>query len=332
MLLRIALMLFIPLGVALVTFLFMYAAFLRPAEPGATRTVLIEVAPGSRFSDISAQLKDKALIRYAWTLNLLAQFRKADTQVKAGEYEISPGMSSRQILDRLVSGDILKRLVTVRPGMSIWEVGTELQNKGVLSADEFNASLSDPALLARAGISAPSFEGYLYPETYQLSRPITVWQVLLRMIEEGERNWPPEFTSRADEMRLSRHEVLTLASIIEKEAGNQEEMPIISSVFHNRYSRGMPLQADPTVIYGIKDFDGNLKKEHLTDPHAYNTYVHVGLPPGPICNPGMNSIKAALFPADTTFLYFVADGTGKHVFSTTYQEHQENVNRYQRGK
>jgi len=328
LLVRILLILSIPALIAVGTYLFIRQAFLAPLDPSATKEAIAEIAPGKPFSDISRNLAEQGVIRYAWSLDLLAKTSKADTKVKAGEYIVTAAMSPRVILDKLMSGDVIKRLVTVIPGMSIKELPAAVEAQGLMKADAFAASLKDTGLLVRAGIASQSFEGYLWPDTYQFSRPIVGWDIIFRMIEEGEKKWLPEFTARSEELRLSRHEVLTLASIIEKEAGNQEEMPVISSVFHNRLKQGMKLQADPTVIYGLENYNGDLKDEDMKNPHAYNTYVNLGLPPGPICNPGEGAIRAALYPSEMPYLFFVADGTGKHVFSTTYAEHQEAVKRY----
>ncbi len=329
--LRLILILGTPLLIAAVTYLFLHHAFLTPLAPGRANPVTVEVAPGDSFASISRKLKDQHVIRYAWTLELLARFKKADTKIKAGEYEVSAALTPREILAKLMSGEILKRLVTVKEGTSIWELGKIIEEKGLLSTEEFNAALRDPNLLARAGISASSFEGYLFPETYQFSRPITAAEVLWRMMEEGDKHWNPDFTAKADELRMSRHEILTLASIVEKESGSVDEQPLIASVFHNRLAKGMKLQSDPTVIYGIPNFNGNLTKDDLQSPHPYNTYVNYGLPPGPIANPGESAVRAALFPATTPYLFFVADGAGKHIFSTTLQEHNEAVALYQKG-
>jgi UPF0755 protein len=328
LLLRIILILSIPALIAVGTYLFFRQAFLAPFDPSATKEVIIEIAPGKPFSEVSKALVEQQAIRYAWSLDILAKTSKADTKVKAGEYIVTAAMSPRMILDKLMSGDVIKRVVTVSPGMSIKELPAIVEAQGLMKADQFAAALKDPGLLIRAGIASQSFEGYLWPDTYQFSRPIVAWDIIFRMLEEGEKKWLPEFTARSEELRLSRHEVLTLASIIEKEAGNQEEMPVISSVFHNRLKQGMKLQADPTVIYGLENFNGDLRDEDMKNPHAYNTYVNLGLPPGPICAPGEGAIRAALYPSEMPYLFFVADGTGKHVFSTTYAEHQEAVKRY----
>lgn len=330
LLIRIVVILAVPVLIAISTYLYLQRAFFSPYDPRAIEKVAVEVAPGRSFSDVSREMADKRVIRHAWSLDLLAQFLKADTKIKAGEYEVSAALSPREILDKLMSGEVIKRIVMVTPGLSIKDLPTIVEQQGLMKADEFASALRDPGLLARAGISSLSFEGYLWPESYQFSRPLTAWDVIYRMMLEGEKHWPADFSARADELRMSRHEMLTLASIIEKETGSPEEMPVISSVFHNRLKQGMRLQADPTVIYGLENFNGDLTDEDMKNPHPYNTYVNFGLPQGPICNPGEGALRAALYPAETTYLYFVADGTGKHVFSTTYQEHKDAVERFQK--
>lgn len=329
---RILIILTIPACIALGTYLYMHSAFLAPAKPGSKETVTVEISPGETFKQIATALKEKKLIRYSWSLTLLARFKKTDTKINAGEYELSPSMSPKEILAKLSTGDIVKRQITVKEGSTLVDIAQLVEKAGLATADEFLKGAKDPGLLAKAGISSSSFEGYLFPETYQLSRPITVEEILWRMMLEGEKRWKSEFTLRADELRLSRHEILTLASIIEKESGNAEEQPIVSSVFHNRLNQGMKLQSDPTVIYGLPNFNGNITKDDLQNPHSYNTYVQFGLPPGPICNPGETAIRAALFPAESPYLFFVGDGNGKHVFSSTLQEHNDAVNKYQRGR
>lgn len=330
-LIRLTFIVAIPAFVALVTFLLLRQSLLRPLRPNSTEKITVEIAPGKTFNQICNELHDKGVLRHPWSLELLARFKKADTRINAGEYELSPAMGPREILAKLMSGEVVKRSITIKEGQSVWEIGKAIEAAGIISAAEFNGAVADPNLLTNAGVSASSFEGYLFPETYFFSRPITVREIIWKMLEEGEQHWKREFSDQADKLRMSRHEILTLASIIEKESGNVEEQPLISAVFHNRLNQGMKLQSDPTVIYGIKNFDGNLTKEHLLDANnMYNTYLHFGLPPGPICNPGDTAIKAALFPAEATYLFFVADGKGKHVFSTTLEEHNAAVNRYQK--
>lgn len=329
---RLAVIIIIPVFVAVITYMVMRDAFLEPANVADSNTVLVELGPDHTFRSICKLLQEKGLVRHWWSLELLARMRKSDRSINAGEYELSPNMDPRAILKKLASGEVFKRRVVLKEGTSVWELGKIVEAAGLVSQQDFDAALTDPKLLASAGIAGGSFEGYLFPETYYFSRPITPRDVIWRMIEEGEKRWPADYSNRSDELQLSRHEILTLASIIEKESGNVEEQPLISSVFHNRLSQGMKLQSDPTVIYGIPNFNGNLTKDDLQTPTPYNTYMNFGLPPGPIGNPGESAIKAALYPRDSTYLFFVADGTGKHVFSTTLQEHNEAVNLYQRGR
>jgi len=219
-------------------------------------------------------------------------------------------------------------MVTLKEGQTMLDLAVALEEAGVIKKEAFVPSLTDPDLLAKAGLNVSSFEGYLFPETYLFSRPIDAAHIIWRMLEEGEKRWTTEFANRADELRMSRHEILILASIVEKESGLADEQPRIASVFHNRLSQGMKLQADPTVIYGIPNFNGNITKENLQNAdNSYNTYMHFGLPPGPICNPSETAIHATLFPETTNYLFFVSDGNGRHLFSTTLQEHNENVAR-----
>jgi UPF0755 protein len=329
---RLLIILLAPLIVAILTYQFMRASFLTPVDPENKEIVLVEVEPDKSFREISKLLQAKGVVRHWWSIEILARLNKSDGSINAGEYEVSPSMEPRAVLAKLASGEVYKRKVVVREGTSIWDIGALVEEAGLMPRHEFDNAIADPKLLAEAGISAPSFEGYLFPETYQFSRPINARAIIWRMLEEGEQHWPSEYSMRADELQLSRHEVLTLASIIEKETSSVDEQPLISSVFHNRLSQGMKLQSDPTVIYGIPNFNGNLTKQDLQTPTPYNTYMNFGLPPGPIGNPGEAAIRAALYPRESTYLFFVADGTGKHVFSTTLQEHNEAVNLYQRGR
>lgn len=329
---RIAIILIVPILIAFLTYRFMRGAFLAPLDPDNKEIILVEVEPDKNFRDICRQLEEKGVINHWWSVEILARLKKSDNSIAAGEYEVSPSMAPREVLAKLSSGEVFKRKVVVKEGMSIWEIGILIDQAGLMSQQEFDNAIADPRLLAEAGISAPSFEGYIYPETYSFSRPINARAVIWGMLEEGEKHWPAEYSARADELQLSRHEILTLASIIEKESSNVDEQPLISSVFHNRLSQGMKLQSEPTVVYGIPNFKGTLSQEDFQTPTPYNTFMNFGLPPGPIGNPGDAAIRAALFPRDSTYLFFVSDGAGKHVFSTTLQEHKEALNLYQRAK
>jgi UPF0755 protein len=331
---RIAVIILVPLLVGVVTLFVLKTKFLDAKDYYNTEMVLIEVAPATSMKDVCSMLETRGLIKSAWSLCMLAKMKELDSKIKAGEYQISQSMTPQVILNKLVTGDIFKRVVTVREGTSVRDIGKLLEDAGVISKADFDAAVVNRELLQIAGIEAPSFEGYLFPETYYFSRPITAKDIIFTMLEQGEneKHWPKHFTDQTEKLGMTRHEVLTLASIVEKESGNVNEQPTISAVFHNRLKVGMKLQSDPTVIYGVTNFDGNLTRDHLQTPTPYNTYTNYGLPPGPICNPGETAIKAALYPDNVPHLYFVADGRGGHVFSKTLEEHNEAVNRYQRSQ
>jgi UPF0755 protein len=322
----------LPATAAFGSYVLMKQLFLEPLDPSAKTITLIEVASGQGMKEVSKVLEEKGLIRHWWSLDIVARLKGSDKKIHAGEYEMTAAMSPNDMIKKMVSGEVVKRKVTVKEGATIWEIGPLLEQAGIIDQVEFNKAVVDEDLLKRAGINARSFEGYLFPDTYLFSRPITAQRILWTMLEQGEDKWLPEYTQRADELQRSRHEILTLASIIEKESGNFDEQPIISSVFYNRLKEGMRLQSDPTVIYGIAGFDGNLTRAHLETPGPYNTYVNFGLPPGPICNPGESAIRAALQPEQSDYLYFVGDNQGRHIFSTNLKDHNDAVNKYQRGK
>jgi len=320
------------LCVAGVTYLVLHFTFSLPAKPGDQSTSLFVIAEQEGFRSVSKRLEQQGFIRYSWVINLIAKLKRKDTQVMAGEYEISPGMTQEEILERFVSGKMLLRKITVREGASIWEIGKLLQDAGIVTKASFEASLTDPKLLEEAKITGPSFEGYLFPETYQFPKDTPIKKIIWTMLSEFNKKWAPEFDARAQFLGMNKSQLLTLASIIEKESGNSEDQPIIASVFHNRLKKEMKLQSDPTVIYGIPNFNGNITKNDLLAPTPFNTYVIAGLPPGPIANPGITAIKATLFPAETQYLFFVADNRGGHVFSEKLEDHNRAVSEFQKGK
>jgi UPF0755 protein len=203
-----------------------------------------------------------------------------------------------------------------------------LEQKGYFKSAVFLAKCRDSALLARLGLVGQSVEGYLYPATYNLLRSGDEEQLISQMVGQFEKRYVELSTAEGSVAGLSRGEVVTLASVIEKEAISPEEKPLISSVFHNRLRIGMPLQSDPTAVYGVRAFSGKITKADIQRPSPYNTYLNRGLPPGPIGNPGSESLKAALSPARTNYLYFVARQDGTHQFSRTLDEHNRAVNRY----
>jgi UPF0755 protein len=295
-----------------------------PSEPR-----IVEIKPGSSFARISKQLEHAGVVSDAQYFTLLAKWRKATAQIHAGEYLFDVSAKPGDVLDRLIVGDIRKFQVTIPEGFNLKEIAARLAKTEVGTAEEFLTLCYEQPFIESLGIEASSLEGYLFPETYTYTSSTTVRQLLRTMVKQLQDHLSPEVLAKAKTLKMNRHQLITLASIIQKEAGNMMEMPLIAAVFHNRLKRRIPLQADPTVIYGIADFDGNLTRKHLQTPTPYNTYRKRGLPPGPIASPGLLALHAAANPAESKDLYFVARGDGTHEFNATLKEHNRAVRRYQ---
>ncbi|MBS0014299.1 MAG: endolytic transglycosylase MltG [Desulfobacterales bacterium] len=300
-----------------------------PVNPSLDRPVELVIKPGQSFKDVTAMLREKGLIKHPSKFRILAIYQKATTRIKAGEYRIPGGMSPNQIIQQLGEGRVHLHRVTLPEGLTIHETAQRVADAGLCEKSEFTRAATDPELAGQMGLSAKTTEGYLFPETYYFEKPVSAATIVRTMVSRFHSVFSDQWKQRADKLGFSVHEIVTLASIIEKETGAPEERKTVSSVFHNRLERGMRLDSDPTVIYGIEDFDGNLTRKHLRTPTAYNTYTRRGLPPGPIANPGQASLHAALYPAETPYLYFVADSENSHYFSTTLKEHNRAVRKYQ---
>ncbi len=293
----------------------------------------VEISPGMTLKQTSDILAEKHLIRSASTFRILAHLRDKHTQIQAGEYEISPAMVPGEILTKITSGKTVLHPVTIPEGFRITEIAAHLADRGLVDSDKFIEQTQNPRWLKEMDIPGDSLEGYLFPETYHFSKYTTEEQIIQKMLDTFRSEGAPEaFRQRARELKLSYHEIVTLASLIEKETGVDEERKIISSVFHNRLKKNMKLQTDPTVIYAIRNFDGNIRKKDLSIDSPYNTYRYFGLPPGPIASPGRQSIEAALYPNETEFLYFVSKKDGRHKFSSNLADHNAAVAKYQLGR
>lgn len=302
--------------------------FLRtPIAPPAS--VQVTVATATSIGQTATRLAAAGVIADAEQFRLLARLRGADSGIRSGVYEFNLPATPERILARLQAGDVIRRRLTIPEGFTFREIAQRIETAGFGSAAEVLALLRDPDLLGRLDFSAPSLEGFLFPDTYFFAVETRPRQVLQVMLKEFRRRLTPELIEAGRRQGLSPLQLVTLASIVQKEAGRNDEMPLIASVYHNRLKRRMPLQADPTVIYGIPDFDGNLTRRHLQTWSPYNTYRIAGLPPGPIASPGAAALHAAAFPATSRYLYFVARGDGSHAFSATLSEHNDNVRRYQ---
>ncbi|MBW1840936.1 MAG: endolytic transglycosylase MltG [Deltaproteobacteria bacterium] len=295
-------------------------------EPGEQ---VVTITPGQRFKAFAVMLHEAGIIAHPIKFELFARIKGLDKQIKAGEYILSSAMSPEKILDIMVGGKVRLYRLTIPEGYNLRQVSRTVAESGFGTETDFFKTAVDPTLAGKQGIDADTFEGYLFPDTYYFPKDATPETIISTMTRRFRAVFRPEWEDQARAIGFSIHQVVTLASIIEKETGTPSERPIISSVFHNRLKRKMRLASDPTVIYGIKDFDGNITRKHLKTPTPYNTYTIKGLPPGPIANTGEASLKAALYPDDTRFLYFVSKKDRTHQFSTNIKDHNRAVRKYQ---
>ncbi len=305
---------------------------LAPVDEGgaAARIVSFEIEPGDSLGHVANELEEDGLIRNARVMRWFAKAEKLSSQIKVGEYELSAGQSTPEILETLARGRVRTHAVVIPEGQRAVEIADRLAEAGLVDRDAFLAVVFDPDIPEEFGVEGPSLEGYLFPDTYRFARGLPAKRVAKAMVDEFLSVYE-SLDHDESEGGLSMREHVTLASIVEKETGAAEERPLIAAVFLNRLKRGMRLETDPTVIYGIEDFDGNLRRVHLQDEeNPYNTYRIRGLPPGPIANPGREALRAVLEPADSPYLYFVSRNDGTHVFSKTYVEHDAAVDRFQR--
>jgi UPF0755 protein len=292
---------------------------------------LLTIAPGESFRSVTRSLLALGLIRSPLRFRIYARTTGLDRSLKAGEYDFHEPASPKAILERLVEGRIKLYRITVPEGLTMAQVADLVGDSGLVSREDFLAAAAGAEAPGRFGIEARTLEGYLFPDTYSFPRGATAEAIVDAMVRRFQAVMTDERLALASAIGMTTHEVVTLASIIEKETGAPSERPLISSVFHNRLRRGMRLETDPTVIYGIEDFDGNLTRKHLKTPTPYNTYLIEGLPPGPIANPGEAAIDAALHPAETDYLFFVSRQDGTHQFSKNLKDHQSAVRKYQLG-
>ena len=295
-----------------------------------TQPITVSIPPGTTLRQISTKLEDRNLIRSASAFRLLASIRKKQANIQVGEYELNQSMLPMDILMAITSGKTVLHPVTIPEGYRITEIAELLAEKILVSEDEFIKESRNKKLINSLNITSDSLEGYLFPETYHFNKHTSEQKIIYTMLDTfKQRVINQNMLDQIQKSTLSLHEVVTLASLIEKETGMNEERKHISSVFHNRLHRNMRLQTDPTVIYAIEEFDGNIRKKDLNIDSPYNTYRYKGLPPGPIANPGLESIIAALNPIKTNHLYFVSRKDGSHHFSSSLKEHNRAVQQYQ---
>ncbi|MDY6987016.1 MAG: endolytic transglycosylase MltG [Thermodesulfobacteriota bacterium] len=299
-------------------------------EQSSGATVAVWIRPGESFAETVVRLQEVGIVRHPKKFRWLAYLKGDERRIRAGEYLLRSSMAPMAILDTLVRGKAFLHKVVVPEGSTISRIGQILETAGLVSQETFSEKASDPSLTRALGVEGDTFEGYLFPETYRFAKGVCAEKIIRKMVSHFHSIFTSVWAERAREMGLSAHEVVTLASIVEKETAKPEERPLIAAVFLNRLRRGMGLESDPTVIYGITGFDGNLTRKDLQTVTPYNTYRIVGLPAGPISNPGRASMEAVLYPSEQPYLYFVSKNDGSHHFSSTLAEHNTMVDRYQR--
>ncbi|MBK24353.1 MAG: aminodeoxychorismate lyase [Halobacteriovorax sp.] len=293
---------------------------------------IFEVKAGESFAKINGRLyrsefipSAKLFYRYCKTQGLMTKF-------KTGRYEIKPGDTMLDVIETLTVGKSITTSVTIPEGKNLFEVAEILESKGICSKSEFINAAKNPALTKKLNIPADRFEGYLYPDTYGLTEGMPAEEVIKALVSNFNRQIKSIDFSNAPN-GLNKHQIIILASIVEKETGAREERPIIAGVYHNRLERKMRLYSDPTTIYGIwESWNGNLRKKHLQEKTEYNTYRMGGLPKGPIANPGLEAIKATLSPSKHNYTYFVSKNDGTHVFTESYKEHLKAVDYWQKNR
>lgn len=289
--------------------------------------VTLDIPEGTSVRGALRLLIDHGLVDDSLFLRFVGHVGKLPTGIKAGEYEFSPDQTPVEMLTMLSQGRVKTYAITIPEGLTLAEVGALFEPVLPGVSKELIRLAADPEFLKALGVKG--LEGFLFPETYKVPKHFPAPRLAKLMVQTYHEFFDRELKAKADELGVSAYDVVTIASIIEKEAGGFEEFPLVSSVIHNRLKKGMPLQMDPTVIYGLTDFSGHLTRHDLMTDHPWNTYTRQGLPKTPICNPGLKALRAAVEPAETPYFYFVSMNNGHHVFSQTLAQHNAAVQKYQ---
>ena len=292
----------------------------------------VEIPRGATATDIRRRLVDAGVVQDDITMRAALAWSRQAGKLKAGEYRFDRPLSPLEVIDRLVAGEVYTRRVTFREGLTIAEMADVFQMQALGAAADFVAAAKDASLIADLDQAAPDLEGYLFPETYTVSRSTTATELVAAMVSRFRDNFPEASRQRGADEGFSVRQIVTLASLVEKETARGEERPMVSAVYRNRLKIGMGMQADPTVIYALQlagRYNGNIRRVDLEFDSPYNTYKYRGLPPGPIAAPGKAALDAAIAPAAVSYLYFVSRNDGSHVFADTLAEHNRNVHEFQ---
>jgi UPF0755 protein len=291
----------------------------------------VQIPTGAGAAAIRQRLVDAGVVRDALSLRLALRWTGTSRDLQAGEYRFERPMTPVEVVDKIARGDVYGQRITFREGLTVREMAAIYEMHGLGRARDFIAASRNTALIKDLDPAASDLEGYLFPDTYTVGRTADAGRLIEMMVGGFKSAFPSGFQATGDPP-LSARQIVTLASLVEKETGKPEERPLVAAVYRNRLRMGMPMQADPTVVYALMKtgkYDGNIRKEDLSMNSPYNTYRFPGLPPGPIASPGQASLEAALHPADVDYLFFVSRNDGSHAFATTLAEHNRNVQEFQ---
>ena len=305
-----------------------YSRLIEPYRGYQDTEIFVDIPAGSGPNVIGDRLVSSGIVRDALTFRAALLVSGRARSLKAGEYRFEAPMHALDVIDKIARGDVYKRLLTFREGLTITEMAQVFEEKGFGKAAEFRDAAANVKLIAELDPDARDLEGYLFPETYSLPRDTPAAVVVEQMVAGFKNAFPEDLRAAAKEQGLTVRQVVTLASLVEKETAAAAERPLVGAVYRNRMKIGMGMQADPTVIYALQkagQYRGNLSRDNLQFDSPYNTYRYAGLPPGPIASPGRASLVAAVKPADVDYLYFVSKNDGTHVFASTLDEHNKNV-------
>jgi UPF0755 protein len=304
---------------------FRYWLFLKLPTNPSSRNRIVEIKPGEDSYTIAKLLEIKGVISDAHQFYLLCRLRKSSHRLQAGEYEFAAHPTPVQVLDQLVGGRVMEHRVTIPEGATIYDVARIIGKSGLASENAILNLSKDAAFIRGLGLDVPSLEGYLFPDTYFFRKPQSPGSILKALVRQLRAHFSDAWVKHAEKNGLTVQDVLILASMVEKEAKVNRERPMIAAVFLNRLGKGMLLQCDPTTVYDLQGFTGHITASDLKRASPYNTYLNKGLPMGPICNPGLKSIEAVVYPEDVPYLYFVSNNDGTHHFSETLAEHHQAV-------
>jgi UPF0755 protein len=310
----------------------LYSQVVEPFRGYSEPEVFVDIPPGSSPATIGTRLVSAGVVRDARTFQVALLVSGRSRSLRAGEYRFDAPLHALDVIDKIARGDVYRRRLTFREGLTIAEMARVFEERGFGTAGEFITAASNAALIADLDPGAGDLEGYLFPETYALPRGTTAAAVVAQMVDGFKNAMTPELRAAATTAGLTVRQLVTLASLVEKETGTPEERPLVAAVYANRMRIGMGMQADPTVIYALQKagkYTGNLRRDDLQFDSPYNTYRYPGLPPGPIAAPGKASLEAAARPAEVDYLYFVSKNDGSHVFASTLDEHNRNVRTWQ---